>query len=148
MVFVKEIFVNRIMEELKKLRMIIAGGRDFTDYSLLKKTIKEYLVSLIAQGYAITPSMIKIISGTAKGADTLGERLANECGFQVYRFPANWDKFGKSAGYIRNKEMAKFASCEDSDGVLFAFWDGKSKGTKHMIDLAHEYGVTVHVIRY
>lgn len=136
------------LKELQELRIIIAGGRDFTDYNLLKKTIKDYLVSLIARGYHITPDVIKIISGTAKGADQHGEKLADEFGFQVYRFPADWDRYGKSAGYIRNKEMAKFASDGDLCGVLFAFWDGESKGTKHMIDLAGEYGVATHIIRY
>ena len=137
-----------MIKELKELRIIIAGGRDFTDYKLLKKTLKDYLINLIAQGYHVTPSVIKIVSGTAKGADELGERLADEFGFQVYRFPADWDRFGKSAGYIRNKEMARFAAGGDLMGVLFAFWDGKSKGTKHMIDLAYDHGVVVRVVNY
>lgn len=52
----------------------------------------------------------------------------------------------KSAGYIRNKAMAEYAAQET--GILFAFWDGQSKGTKHMIDLAYQYGLDVHVINY
>lgn len=59
----------------------------------------------------------------------------------VEKYPANWDKYGKSAGYIRNEEMAKVA---DS---LLAIWDGKSRGTKHMIDIATKKGLTVFIYK-
>ena len=85
---------------------------------------------------------VEIVSGTAAGADTLGERYAQEKGYEVKKFPAQWDLYGKSAGYKRNQQMAEYA-----DGLI-AFWDGKSKGTKHMIDIANKMGLKVRVIRY
>lgn len=136
------------LKELKDLRIIIAGGRDFTDYDFLKQTMKEYFVSLMSRGYNVSKDSFTIVSGTARGADKLGEQFALENGLKLVRFPANWDIYGKRAGYIRNKEMAKFAAGGDPHGVLFAFWDGESKGTKHMIDLAGEYGVVVHIKTY
>ena len=68
------------------------------------------------------------------------KKYANERGYPIKQFPADWNKYGKSAGYKRNEEMAKYAD------ALIAFWDGKSKGTKHMIDLAKRYGLKVKVV--
>lgn len=84
----------------------------------------------------------------ANGADTLGETYAKNNCFQIRYFPADWDKFGKSAGYIRNKQMAEYASYRKGYGALIAFWDGKSKGTMHMINLAKEYCLKVFVYNY
>lgn len=120
------------------LRVIIAGSRDFNNYNLLNSTISNYLKE--------NTNNVEIISGTARGADQLGERFANEYGYQIKRFPANWNLYGKSAGPIRNKSMAEYAAQEQ--GVLFAFWNGKSKGTKSMINFAEKYGLDVHVVRY
>ena len=86
-----------------------------------------------------------VISGAAKGADTLGERWAQENGLSISRKPADWEAYGKRAGYLRNTEMAEEAG---SDGLLCAFWDGKSKGTKHMIDIAKSKGLTVLIFSY
>lgn len=83
---------------------------------------------------------IEIVSGTANGADKLGEKYANEKGYLLKKFPADWDKYGKSAGFKRNVEMSNYAD------ALIAFWDGKSKGTKHMIDLAKRYELKVKVV--
>jgi hypothetical protein len=85
---------------------------------------------------------IEIVSGTANSADKLGERYANENKYHITRFPADWDKYGKSAGYIRNEEMAKYAE------VLIVFGDCKSKGTKHMIDIARRYNLKINVITF
>lgn len=120
------------------LRVIIAGSRDFNNYNLLNSTIYNYLKE--------NTNNVEIISGTARGADQLGERFANEYGYQIKRFPANWNLYGKSAGPIRNREMAEYAS--GGQGVLFAFWDGKSRGTKSMIDLAKKFELEVHIVRY
>ena len=94
------------------------------------------------------PDLTRIISGGARGADTLGERFANEMGLEIFRFIPDWDGLGKRAGYVRNAEMAKFAVEDGNYGVLIAFWDGQSRGTKHMIDLAKRYGLEVHVVNY
>lgn len=115
-------------------RVIIAGGRDFADYALLSETMDDYLSKVTDD--------IFIVCGQARGADTLGERYAKEHGYQVNYFPANWERFGKSAGYIRNTEMAKNAD------ALVAFWDGHSLGTKHMIATAEQLGLDVRVVRY
>lgn len=120
------------------LRIIIAGSRVFDNYNLLESTISEFLIE--------NTNNVEIISGTARGADQLGEQFARNHGYQVRRFPANWNLYGKSAGPIRNREMAEYAS--GGQGVLFAFWDGKSRGTKSMINLAKKYGLEVHVMRY
>ena len=85
-------------------------------------------------------NMIEIVSGTANGADKLGEKYALETIFNLKKMPANWDLYGKSAGYVRNEEMAKYAD------ACVCFWDGKSKGTKHMIDLARKYNLILKII--
>ena len=128
---------------MKELRIIIAGSRDFNDYELLKKSAIEIIAKKI-----MLPDLTRIVSGGARGADTLGERFANEMGLEISRFIPDWDSLGKRAGYVRNAEMAKFAVEDDNDGMLIAFWDGQSRGTKHMIDLAKRYGLEVHVVSY
>jgi hypothetical protein len=114
-------------------KVIIAGGRDFSDYELLDKNVYEFTL------YQLD---LEIVSGCANGADKLGEKYANTYGIPIKRFPADWDKHGKSAGYIRNKQMAEYAD------MLIAFWDGKSKGTNHMIDLATNSNLKIHIINY
>ena len=128
---------------MKELRIIIAGSRDFNDYELLKKSAIEIITKK-----TMLPDLTRIISGGARGADTLGERFANEMGLEITRFIPDWDDMGKRAGYVRNAEMAKFAVEDNNDGMLIAFWDGQSRGTKHMIDLAKRYGLEVHVVNY
>ena len=128
---------------MKELRIIIAGSRDFNDYELLKREA----LNILKQNNR-PKDTVKIISGTARGADTLGEQFAKEFGLEVKKFIPDWDRLGKRAGYIRNAEMAKYATKDDNNGMLIAFWDGKSKGTKHMIDLANRYGLEVHVVNY
>jgi hypothetical protein len=112
-------------------RIIIAGSRSFNDYIFLKKYCNFYLQNL---------DNITIITGCANGADKLGEKFAIECKYQIIKKPAKWEEYGKVAGYIRNKEMAKIAS------HAIVFWDGKSKGSKHMIDLAKEYNLKLKII--
>ena len=128
---------------MKELRVIIAGSRDFNNYDLLKKSAID-----IINKKTMLPDLSRIVSGGARGADTLGERFANEMGLEITRFIPDWDGLGKRAGYVRNAEMAKFAVQDDNDGMLIAFWNGKSKGTKHMIDLANKYGLEVHVVNF
>ena len=106
----------------------------------------NYLAEMDDRDVVDNPSRVKFISGTCRGADALGEHFANTYEYEVIRFPAEWDRYGKSADYRRNAEMAKYAS--EAYGVLFAFWDGQSKGTKHMFDLAKRYGLEVHVVNY
>lgn len=119
-----------------EFRVIIAGGRDFSDYKLLKRKVLFYTKE------ANKDNLIVIVSGKAKGADSLGEKLAKEIGWKIIEYPADWDTNGKSAGYIRNVEMAKNAD------ALIGFWDGKSRGTKHMIDTAEKNNLLVRVVNY
>lgn len=134
-------------EKLKELRIIVAGSRDFNDFKLLWKSVEKIQRDIVAEKFRDL-SRVCIVSGTARGADQLGELYAERTGLHTYRFPADWDGLGKRAGYVRNAEMAKFAVKDGNYGVLVAFWDGKSKGTKHMIDLANQYKLEVHVVNY
>jgi hypothetical protein len=116
-------------------KVIIAGSRDFNDYELLKSKMLYYL-----KGFDL--SEVEIVSGTARGADQLGERFAREFGCKLKQFPADWETYGKKAGYLRNVDMAKY-----SDACV-CFWDGRSRGTKHMIDIAKKEGLKLRVVRY
>lgn len=131
---------------MKELRVIIAGSRDFDDFPKLMNSSMEILTEISKKRDDL--DRIRIISGTARGADKLGEQYAKIAGYELSKFPADWDGLGKRAGYVRNAEMAKFAVEDDNYGVLIAFWDGKSKGTKNMIDLAKRYDLEVHVVNY
>ena len=126
------------------MKVIIAGGRDFNDYELLKKNSNYFLGHTDTRIEIVSGGQVSINKKTGErhGADYLGERFAKENGYAVKKFPANWSKYGKSAGPIRNKEMAEYAD------MLIAFWDGKSKGTKNMIDLAIQYELKVYVVNF
>jgi len=116
-------------------RVIVAGGREFNDYAKLCSELDEYL-------HPFPHEEVTIISGTARGADRLGERYAADRELKLVRMPADWDKHGKSAGYRRNEEMAKAAT------HAVCFWDGKSRGTQHMINIARQGNLATHVVLY
>lgn len=126
------------------MKIIIAGGRDFNDYNLLETTLVDFLAPLMP---ILEPTLIEIVSGHASGADSLGERFANKFGCNLKIFPADWNFFGRSAGIIRNKEMLAYVKKYDNP-VLIAFWDGKSRGTKNMIDISKKAGINVVVVNY
>ena len=105
-------------------KLIIAGSRHYRDYDLIENIIDMCLVQLN------NPEITEIVSGMAKGIDTLGIEYANKHNIKVKEFPANWEVEGKAAGYKRNERMAKYGD------MLIAIWDGESRGTKHMIDIA------------
>ena len=120
---------------MSKIKLCVAGGRDFDNYSVLKDVLDRYLKT--RKGLEII-----IVSGTANGADSLGERYAAENGLKAETYPADWDKYGKRAGMIRNAEMAKVSD------VLISFWDGSSKGTKNMIEQMDRRGKQFFVFDY
>ena len=120
-------------------RIIIAGSRQFNDYEKMLKTLDELGIHLIN-----TIDPIEIISGHAPGADTLGERFAKAYDYPLKIFPADWKKYGRAAGPIRNEQMAKYAS-EADRGILIAFPIGESKGTRNMIKLAEQYGLETYI---
>lgn len=113
------------------MRVIIAGSRKYTDY--------EHFLTCLP---LIKDKVTSVVCGMAAGADSLGKRWAEENNIPVDKYPADWDQYGKSAGYIRNTEMA-----ENAD-MLIAFWNGrvKNSGTKHMIDIAFKRKLPVMVI--
>jgi YspA, cpYpsA-related SLOG family len=115
------------------MKIIIAGGRDFNNYDLLKEKCNSILSKT---------KDIEIISGGAKGADSLGEKYALDNKYQLTIVRAEWDTLGKKAGIIRNEEMAKIAD------ALICFWDGKSKGTCNMIEQAKKYNLPFRIINY
>jgi len=111
------------------MKLIIAGSRTFTDYKKLCEVCDQILQD---------QTDVEIVSGAYyKGADLLGEKYAAERGFRLTKFPADWKRFGRAAGPKRNEQMANYAD------ALIAFWDGKSKGTKHMIEVAKCRGLKV-----
>lgn len=116
----------------EKFRVIIAGGRDFDDFRFLCKKCMAKLQN---------KTEVVIVSGTAKGADQLGEKFAKFIGYEIKQFPANWE-LGLIAGMLRNREMAEYAD------ALIAFWDGKSKGTKNMIEEAQKRNLQVAIYYY
>jgi hypothetical protein len=113
------------------MRVIIAGGRDFNDFWVLQDAIEE-------SGFDIET----VVSGGAKGVDAMGEIFANEMNLKLNIYQADWERHGRAAGPIRNRKMAEHAD------ALIALWDGKSRGTKNMIETATKLGLKVYVKRY
>lgn len=113
------------------MKIAIVGGRDFEDYKLLKTYVNN-------AGLKIT----HIVSGGARGADSLGKKFAQEHGYKMIEFLPDWDKHKKAAGYIRNQQII-----ESADWV-FAFWDNMSKGTKHSIDISRRLRKPLEIITY
>lgn len=118
------------------VKLIIAGGRDYDNYNELER-VTDYMLSNL-----ITTHKIVIVSGGARGADSLAVQYAQIRGYELITMPADWTLHGKSAGYIRNAQMAEVAT------HLLAFWDGKSRGTANMIQVAHNMKIKVHVSSY
>jgi hypothetical protein len=109
---------------------IIAGTREISDYNLLEYAIEQ-------SGFTIT----QVVSGRARGPDQMGETWAakNDV-LPIKMFAADWEKYGLSAGPIRNQQMAEYSQ------QLLALWDGQSTGTKDMIERAVVEGLTVFVL--
>lgn len=110
-------------------RVIIAGGKDIVSYQTVCDAVG-------GSGFYID----RILSGGAAGVDTNAKRYAMEHLIPFTEYPAQWDKFGRAAGPIRNTEMALHAD------ALIAIWDGESKGTGSMIRIAHQHGLRVYVL--
>jgi hypothetical protein len=107
---------------------IIAGSRYGVTYQDVLNAINE-------SGFDIT----EVVSGTAKGADTFGELYSEQNNIPLSNFIPQWKTLGKKAGIVRNCDMGDYAD------ALIAVWDGKSKGTKHMIETATNKGLKVYV---
>ena len=112
------------------MRTIIAGSREGVTYEDVIQAVKLC-------GWLPTT----VICGGARGADTLGKKWAESMNVPIEYFPADWNKFGRSAGPIRNSLMAQ------NSEALIALWDGFSRGTKNMIELAAKNGLRIYIHR-
>lgn len=128
---------------MNEIRLLIAGSRTFDDFEMLQRITDEAL-RMMKQKHP--DSSINIISGSATGADSLATIYAKMNIIPYKEFPAKWNLYGKSAGPIRNKEMLDYIL----DGIpyLLTFWDGESRGTMNMINIAEKAGVPTTVVRY
>lgn len=113
------------------MKVIIAGSRGIEDYAIIEKAMLESGLDLSA--------ITEVVSGTARGVDQLGEYWAFQRGIPVKRFPAQWDLYGREAGFVRNEEMAHYAD------ALVAIQKNNSHGTQHMINFAEKVGLKVFV---
>lgn len=111
------------------MKVGIVGSREFKNYELFSDAMKQYLSDISW-----------VVSGGAPGADSLAEKWAKENKKMLTIYPADWFNLGKRAGYVRNTDIVK-----NSD-MIVAFWDGKSKGTKHTIGLAQKMGKECKII--
>lgn len=123
---------------MKSIRIIVAGSRTCSDYKLISKVLSEYVKTCIDNG--IHP---EFVSGGCRGVDTIAEMFCKQNNYPKKVFKADWERYGKRAGYLRNKQMADYAA--ETGGILIAFWDGESRGTKMMIKLAKMSGLCVKV---
>ena len=109
------------LPEVKSVKLAVIGSRSFHNYAFMCDILKWYDIS-------------SIISGGARGADKLAEQYAMEHSIPIKVFPANWDKYGKRAGFLRNEQIID--ACDE----VVAFWDSISSGTAHSLKLAEEKG--------
>lgn len=114
-------------------RVIVAGSRGFTDYELMCRELDTLFGESDEFGY----KDIKIVSGMADGADSLAIRYADERELTKILFPANWKSYHRIAGFLRNEDMLSVAM------HLVVFGDGKSNGTRHMIEIAKKKGIPI-----
>ena len=124
---------------MQEFKLIIAGGRDFTDSKKMHAAIDQLVNRGELKDYAVS-----IVTGMARGADMLGREFALAFNVKRYEFPADWNQYGKRAGFIRNKQMGDFA-----DGLLaFQCREQPTPGTAHMIKYMQSLGKPVHIIYY
>lgn len=122
--------------------LLIAGSRTYNNYKEMCS-----LCDFMLHNHVKANDNIHIVEGAAKGADSLAKQYAIMRGYQLHEFPADWNKYGKSAGYKRNAIMHEFISKYENRGCL-CFWDGSSKGTQHNFALAHDAGTPLRVYNY
>lgn len=137
---------------MQGMRCIIAGGREFSDYNLVKRKCGAILHKYIDRMIIISGRCDDYKRGVhtfttddgikVYGADGFGRTICQRKLHKVYPYPADWGQYGNAGGPIRNEEMAKNAT------HLIAFWNGKSRGTKGMIDLAKQYDLQSRIILY
>lgn len=112
------------------MKLGVVGGREFDDYDMLKSALNKF------------KQIDLIVSGGAKGADSLGEQYADDNGINKLIHYPDWQEHGKLAGFVRNTDIVR-----DSD-LIIAFWNKESKGTKDTIDKCHKMGKLILVVYY
>lgn len=112
------------------MKTIIAGSRSVDSLDVVAAAVEASMLTVS-----------EVVSGTAKGVDQLGEAWALQNAIPVSRFKPDWKRFGRAAGLRRNEDMAAYAD------ALIAVWDGKSRGTEHMIATAKQHDLSVFVQR-
>ena len=131
--------VYQLATTIETFYMLVAGSRTYNNYQEMCQCLDLLLKNQVAQNRKIV-----IVSGGARGADELAERYADERGYEKHIMPANWNKYQKKAGYIRNEQMHLFISTKDKRGCV-CFWDMQSKGTRHNFKLAFAHNNPIRV---
>ena len=140
MTFDPSIFINP-PEPRKTFALLIAGSRTYSNYAEFSR-ITDRMLSLVQDKYEIL-----IIEGEASGADSMARRYAQEHKYRLAPFPADWDTYGRSAGYLRNEQMADELTLYSKSAALY-FWDGESRGTKHCIGEIKKRGIPYKVFNF
>ncbi len=109
-------------------RVIFCGSRDWIDRDLIATVLSEY-----REMYG---DSLVVVHGAARGADTLADEEARKLGIRVEAHPADWNRYGKSAGHVRNEKMAALGAVHTE-----AFWDGTSRGTWNMVKTSERHGI-------
>ena len=136
------LLLRNVFLHFKDFYLLIAGSRGYNNYDEMKEKTDYILSHKIAQGYCI-----HIVSGGARGADSLAKMYAEERKYEYHEFPADWNTYGKSAGYIRNRRMHEFI-CQFPSREVLCFWDGQSKGTSHNFELCKTYKNPLRIYKY
>lgn len=125
-----------------KFYLLVAGSRTFTDVDLMDRKLARILDRV-----GVECDNIVLVHGGARGADTIASNLAEKFGWEIVEFKADWDHYGKSAGYRRNRQMHEFLAQHKNRGCV-CFWDGESRGTAHNFELAKEFNTPLRVVRF
>lgn len=111
------------------MRVIIAGSRTILEPKEVEKAVEQS---------PFYKKITIILCGDARGVDFLGQLYGEYHGIPVEHYPAQWNQYGKSAGYRRNEQMAQNAD------ALILVWDGQSKGSDHMLEIAKRYNLEIY----
>ena len=117
--------------------LLVAGSRTFNNKEVMFKKLDYFLQN---------QPEVTIVEGGARGADTLAKEYAQAHNFKCVEIPAEWNVYGKSAGYKRNEKMHQYISHYKNRGCI-CFWDGQSKGTQHNFELAKRYNTRLVIVK-
>ena len=125
---------------MNEVRVVVMGSHDWTKYSSISMVLDHYMSQ-----FPLSRKIV-FVSGTCPGVDMLGEQYAYEHDIGIVEFPLEKKKYGNAAVKIRNQNIVDYITADNSHAVLFAFWNGKSKGTKDMLRRARKSGIEIHKI--